>query len=125
MLNGRKTEARRLRQQVEDEIEWLLPMLLLHPVEGDFDRKRAALEALNNLRAEEARDHRLAEKILQNKGKARRIRRLPKNAVEEFFSWAEFVIGFTLSKEEGLRMFEELRRKPATKSGRSRRKTSA
>jgi hypothetical protein len=112
MLHGQKQEAARYRQQVEEDIEWELPGWILHPVKGFDDRQKAALEALNNLRAEEEYDRKMASRLLKKQSGLRRMKRLPKNAAEEFFSWANYVIDEIFFLEE-LQLERESRKNKA------------
>ncbi|MFN4260912.1 MAG: hypothetical protein ACK4RK_16580 [Gemmataceae bacterium] len=98
-LNGLEERERWERLRVEDRLENQLPCLLLCPVKDFTNRAKAAHEVLDNLRSEEQDLRRWATKCLRMDG-VKEVRHLTRNAADEFFSWASYVIDHTFLEVE-------------------------
>jgi hypothetical protein len=93
-LNGLEERERWDRPHVEDRLESQLPCLLLCPKRGFMDRTKAAHEVLEKVRGEEQDLRRWAMKCLRMDG-LKKVRPLPADAADEFFSWSRYVIDYT------------------------------
>jgi hypothetical protein len=109
--NGLEERERWKRPRVEDRMESQLPSLLLRPIKDFTDRAKAAHKVLDNLRNEEPHLRRWAMKCLRMDG-VKQVRSLPRNAADEFFSWASHVIDQTFLEAEAW----ETRQRKAGKS---------
>lgn len=99
VLNGLEERERWEKPRIEDRLESQLPCLLLCPVKDFTDPAKAAHEVLDKLRNEEEELRRWATKCLRMDG-VTNARPLPRNASDEFLSWAGYVIDDTFLKAE-------------------------
>jgi len=99
-LNGLEEKERWLRPRVEDSLECQLPCLLLHPIKEFTDRAKAAHEVLDKLHFEEQDIRRWATKCLKRIDEIKKVRPLPRNEADEFFTWASHVIHYTFLDAE-------------------------
>jgi hypothetical protein len=113
-LNGLEERERWERPCIEDRLESQLPCLLLCPIKDFTDRAKAAHEVLDNLRNEEQELCRWATKCLKMDG-VKKVHPLPRNAADEFFSWASYVIDDTFLEVE---CWETRRQRPKDRNPR-------
>jgi hypothetical protein len=110
LWNGKRQYARRWREDVVDKIEYELAGWLLHPTQGSCDRRKAALEALENVSRDEQHNRRTAAFFLKRDFGLKEIRPLPRDAAAEFFAWVQTVVDTVFLLEET--------RSPAAEGGR-------
>jgi hypothetical protein len=116
LLNGKRKYATYWRQEIEENIEYLLPGWLLHPTGGFSDHQVAALEAVRALKSDEPHNRRTGAERLKRDYGLRKIRPLPRNAADEYVVWVEMVIDEVFNQEE-VRLARDEHPKTSERSG--------
>lgn len=115
--------------QSKDEVEFEFVARFLQPIDGTFDRTKAALEALKTLRKDEPHNHQETIRFLKEKHQTvASVAPLPRDEVEEFFRWVEEVMRVAIFNQECVevsksryeRRYGRKRAKGSTRSNRTK-----
>jgi len=91
-INPCVPEDREAWEEMAGQVEYEFAGWYLHPIAGQFDRAKAARQALANLRKDEKDNHQFAITLMKEKYSLRNTGPLPRKKIREFFDWVTAVM---------------------------------